>query len=262
MPRQLITVLILLILQFSNTTQATDLLQRDYQGFTLWLDCETHHGAVAFFYEIKKDTGNIDRSGFDFEKDPSVPASCQAKSTRSYRTKTVPPDTGTWDRGHLVPANHMDNNRTAFQDTFYLTNILPQASTFNQSAGAWFQTEIITECYRDITPLKIWGGVIWGTDIDNDYFTETHKIQTPDTWWKLIYRADKNTYIAWLFPNDKSTKATKIDDYLVSIKALASKVDFLPTMEEIQTAEQSKTSWRVKRLGKTLNCEGRSTSIG
>ena len=96
----------------------------------------------------------------------------------------------------MVPANHMDGSSDSLNDTFFDTNILPQNSTFNQSKGAWSQTKIITECYRDITPLVVWGGVIWGDDAGNDFFTQTHGIKTPDYWWKLIYRQDTNTYVA------------------------------------------------------------------
>lgn len=33
----------------------------------------------------------------------------------------------------------------------------------------------------------------------NDVFVDTHNVITPDRWWKVIYRVDTNTYIAWIF---------------------------------------------------------------
>ncbi|NOZ51702.1 MAG: DNA/RNA non-specific endonuclease [Gammaproteobacteria bacterium] len=46
------------------------------------------------------------------------------------------PRINTWDRGHLMPANHhMSGSPDAFKDTFFVTNILPQNSRFNQSRG-------------------------------------------------------------------------------------------------------------------------------
>ena len=42
------------------------------------------------------------------------------------------------------------------KDTFFITNLLPQQSTFNQGKGAWFATEKISECYRDLSRLSIW----------------------------------------------------------------------------------------------------------
>lgn len=109
--------------------------QVDYEGFTVWLDC-TNHGAVAFRYELTEDRRNYGRSD-DFRIDSSVPGACQPTSAASYRTDAVPvEEVGTFDRGHLVPANHMDNSRRALEDTFYVTNILPQSSDFNQEGGA------------------------------------------------------------------------------------------------------------------------------
>ncbi len=261
MTRQILTAVIILIMPFRVAAEgAPDPLKRDYQGFTLWLDCETHHGALSFYYEIGKDTGNI-KLGYGFKADPETP-SCQPTSTGTYRGDNVPANSGTWDIGHLVPANHLDSDPAAFEDSFYLTNTLPQAEKFNRNGGAWYQTELITECYREITTLKIWGGVIWGDNTENDYFTQTHGIATPDFWWKLIYRADKDEYIAWIFPNDRSTKAKKIDDYLKSIKGLESEVDFLPDLGAIKKAKQSKERWPVKKSRGMLKCEGVSTSLG
>jgi len=194
-------------------------------------------------------------------KDSSVPANCQPNTGRSYRTATVDPASGTWDRRHLVPANHLDSSSAALKESFYVTNILPQNSTFNQSKGAWYQTEIITECYRDITPLSIWGGVIWGSDTNNDFFTQTHGCATPDYWWKLIYRQDKNK-----FPNSQSAKAANIDDYLISVIDLKAALNFVPDFDAIEETEAASTvpasSWPATKAGANLTCEGRTTSKG
>ena len=56
---------------------------------------------------LGKDEGYLSRSG-GFQTDSSVPASCQPQNGKSDRTNTVNPATGTWGRGPLVPANHMD----------------------------------------------------------------------------------------------------------------------------------------------------------
>ena len=60
--------------------------------------------------------------------------------------------------------------------------MLPQSANFN-SSGAWRRTEQIAECYREISTLRIWGGVIWGDDATNDVFVDTHNVVTPDRWW-------------------------------------------------------------------------------
>ena len=42
-----------------------NIIQKNYNGFTVWLDCE-RHGAIAFHYTIGADRGNILRQGDKF----------------------------------------------------------------------------------------------------------------------------------------------------------------------------------------------------
>ena len=241
-----------------------DIYEKEYPGFKLWLDCR-HHGAVTFYYELSKDTGNTPRKGAKFRLDPTVPDECQPDSPRSYRTPTVDPDSGTWDRGHLVPANHMDQSRDSLEATFFVTNILPQASRFNQNKGAWQQTEIISECYRDITPLRIWGGVIWGEDARNDFFVQTHGIATPDYWWKLIARTDTGEYVAWLMPNHQSATVSRMEDYLISITDLKAVLEYAPDFGAIEDSPKAETtpeaSWPIEKSGGRLVCHGHATDV-
>ena len=67
-----------------------------------------------------------------------------------------------------------------------MANILPQAANMNR--GAWYRTEKIIECYRDIDELLVLGGVIWGDNPNDDYFLASHGVATPDAFWKLILR--------------------------------------------------------------------------
>ena len=87
-----------------------------------------------------------------------------------------------FDRGHLVPANHLDNSPDAIRQSNFMTNILPQASNMNR--GAWLQTEEIAECYRDLEPVTVIGGAIWGDNPRTD-FVASHGVATPDEFWKV-----------------------------------------------------------------------------
>lgn len=117
---------------------SSQIMKLDYEGFTVWLDCEKR-GAVKFQYNAQHDTGSFPRVE-KFALDPNVPAQCQQLTANAYGNK--------YDRGHLVPANHLDYSANAIKATNNMTNILPQAANMNR--GAWLQTEEIIECYRDI----------------------------------------------------------------------------------------------------------------
>jgi endonuclease G len=173
----------------------------------VWLDCK-EHAAVKFRYNAQRDTGNLKR--YDrFMLDPNVPAECQQFSDKAYGQG--------YDRGHQVPANHLDDSNAAIKQSNYMTNILPQTSQMNR--GAWLLTEEIVECYRDIDELLVMGGVIWGNNPADDYFVQSHGVKTPDAYWKVVVRGtgQDERAIAWIVPN--STDATKkhLDQYLVSV---------------------------------------------
>jgi len=219
------------------TDQTSNLLQLNYEGFTIWLDCEKK-GAVKFRYNAQHDTGNFKRSS-RFFLDPKVPKECQQFTGKAYGKK--------YDRGHLVPANHLDYSKTAIKASNTMTNILPQAANMNR--GAWLMTEEIIECYRDIDELLIIGGVIWGDNTSNDFFVKSHGIKTPDAFWKVIIRGvgSDQRAIAWIVPNSQDAKRKVLDRYLVSVDEIER-----ITGEKIPVADYAKhdkpaSSWVLPR---------------
>jgi len=221
----------------TEITQSGDVLKLDYPGFTVWLDC-SRRGAVKFRYNAQRDSGNEKR--YDkFFLDSNVPAECQQTTAKAYGSE--------YDRGHLVPANHLDASAEAIKATNNITNILPQAKNMNR--GAWLLTEEIVECYRDIDELLVVGGVIWGNNPADDYFVQSHGVQTPDAYWKVIIRGvgQDERAIAWIVPNSQEATRKRLDDYLVTVDEIE-KI----TGEKIPVADYAKqdkpsASWLIPR---------------
>ena len=189
------------------------LVAMDYGGFALLFDC-TLRIALRYQYKLSKDTGNLARPSA-FTLDPTLPADCpQQTSTASYAS-VVPG----WDRGHLVTSNHMDYNAAYILRANYMSNVVPQVAVFNQ--GLWLAAENVAECYRDLAPLQVYGGVVFG-DPSNDFFLASHGVPTPDRFWKVIVTTDAATAavkaIAWIMPNQALLGT--LDSYLVSIAEL------------------------------------------
>lgn len=203
MLRHLITAICLFISVFVHA----DTITVDYDGFSVTLDCD-RRAAIRFEYTANADHGNLPRK-HSFKIDPNVPERCQQTATRSYKHLQY-----RYDRGHLVPANHLDHLDKGIAQSNYMTNITPQAANMNR--GAWLLTEEITECYRDIEPLKVIGGVIWGDDTSDDYFVESHGVATPDAFWKALIASDR--MIAWIVPNNSAATRKRLNDYLVSLE--------------------------------------------
>lgn len=213
-----------------------------YPGFTLWLDCERRGVAIAY-YEIGPDSGDI-KSNHSFKFDKRH-LDCQQTSTKTYNS---PEDADEkYDLGHIVPANHLDNDKDAYKASYFMTNVVPQNRTLNQW-GAWRKTENLIECWRDESkaPLKIWIGVLWGDVKTNDHFKDSHGIVTPDAFVKLVYRPgdDGGNAIAWKLPN-QSIASGKLMEHKVSIKEAADEFDRLLKFPEMDVVRKAKPAhWR------------------
>ena len=124
----------------------------DHGGFVLRYDC-TLRTALRFEYALERDTGNLPRP-ITYSADPALPSLCGGQSnTASYASVHAG-----YDRGHLVPVNAMDDNPQYLQSANFMSNIVPQVSSLNQ--GLWEATDNVAECYRDVAPLRVYGGVV------------------------------------------------------------------------------------------------------
>lgn len=219
-------------------------LRIDYSGgFTIWLDC-AKRGVIKFQYSAQRDTGNAKRLS-SFFVDPDVPNICQQTSVKSYKRPIGKKPT--YDRGHLVPANHMDNSDEAIRQSNYMTNVLPQVRQMNR--GAWLRTEKIIECYRDIDELLVIGGVIWGDDLSDDFFMNSHGVETPSSFWKIIIRGvnGDTRVISWIIPNSAEATHRNLDTYLVSINEIEELTGEFITVDEFLKDNVSSISWIIPR---------------
>lgn len=208
-----------------------------YESFTVWLDC-SKRGAVKFSYNAQHDSGNTKRES-GFHLDPNVPAECQQTSAKAYGHD--------YDRGHLVPANHLDHSETAIKQSNAMTNILPQAANMNR--GAWLLTEEIIECYRDIDELLVIGGVIWGNNPADDYFAQSHGVATPDAFWKVIIRGhgQDERAIAWIVPNSQEATKKNLDRYLVTVDEIERQTGEKIPVADYAKHDKSSASWVLPR---------------
>ena len=185
----------------------------DHGGFTLLFDCNLRL-ALRYEYRLASDTGSAERPS-TYKQDPDVPTGCSQQTNTGTYNSVV----SGWDRGHLVTSNHMDYNADYILRANYMTNVAPQVASFNQ--GIWVQAENVAECYRELAPVTVYGGLAFG-DTRNDYFLSSHGVPTPDFWWKVIVTTEVGTgaikVIGWYIPNQGNLSS--IDTYIVSVAEL------------------------------------------
>lgn len=232
----IIRILLSGLLLVSMSSHA-EIIERQYEGFKVWVDCELR-GHIMYDYTIGKDTANLKRKS-NFRIDKEVPARCQQKSSSTYRIngKSV------FDRGHSASYNHLENSKLAASQSDYMTNIWPQHRVLNR--GAMYQSEVIAECYREIEPLRIIGGPVTSIPpVNSDYFV-SHGIHTPGAFWKILIR--NNRAIAWVMPNTSEATKNKLDDYIVSVRYLEKLIGMqLPVPEHIKDLKPHQ-SWYIPK---------------
>ncbi len=196
------------------THQGT-LIELDNGYYSILYNCEKR-GYEHYFYVTQADTGNVKRKS-GFFQDTRLPKKCQQYGTFTYKTPRKSPK---FDRGHGVPANHMDFDKKASDSTNAFSNIVPQSAPLNRQ-GLWRHTDKLIECNRDNGPITVYGGVIWGDDKSNDYFVDSHGVETPDFLYKIIIKptGERN---AWVMPNSNVAKENNADNYLVSVSYIES----------------------------------------
>jgi endonuclease G, mitochondrial len=169
----------------------------------------------------------------DFSPDNSLPNNWYEVSPRDYS------ETG-FDRGHLCPSDDRDGSLEDNQETFLMTNMVPQAPDHNR--GIWKSLEdygrILTQQGNEV---YIIAGTIGegGTGANN--FAKTigskNNIIVPASLWKIIVilpigqndvqRINENTrIIAVNIPNQNSIGSDSWKKYRVSVDELESLTGF------------------------------------
>jgi len=99
-----------------------------------------------------------------FDADPVIPAHFASDNKDFWGSG--------WSRGHMAPAGNNKHSQTAMNQTFYLTNIIPQ--DIDNNGNYWNRLEIfcrnLTKQYQDVYIIS---GPLWLT---NDYSPRQHSL--------------------------------------------------------------------------------------
>tara|TARA_Y100000780_G_scaffold229624_1_gene249815 strand:- start:438 stop:1259 length:822 start_codon:yes stop_codon:yes gene_type:complete len=238
------------------------------------MDCQTRL-PVAVQYKVGKDTGNASRYS-SYINDETLLAEapqCHPLTAHSFRTYQAVLKRNeiaqSYDVGHLAASNHLDNSAMSSKIANQFSNLAPQASGFNRRGGAYFQTESIIECHRDIEPLLVVAGTLDDPNTtDYDFFSSTFGQTTPDYWYRVVYWSETNVYKAWLMPNSPSATDDNLlqGRYDVGLEALVEnlpvQLEFFESLINSGVPEATTDFIETKLTGKTLRCRNRTTGIG
>ncbi|MDH5398991.1 MAG: DNA/RNA non-specific endonuclease [Cyclobacteriaceae bacterium] len=133
-----------------------------------------------------------------------------------------------YDRGHLCPAADNKQSISAMDQSFYMSNMSPQAPSFNR--GLWKKLE---EQFRSWVLEK--GGlyvITAGVLSDQLATIGKNQVSVPQYYYKMAYNPHAQQMVAFLMANSKL--AGPITDYVVTVDSVeaVTGLDFFPGLSD------------------------------
>ena len=140
-----------------------------------------------------------------------------------------------YDRGHLAPAADFSYDEFALSQSFFMSNMSPQAPSFNR--GIWKKLE---DQVRDWAAENDKLYVVIGPVLNKNFKTiGTNRVSVPEYYYKIILDLEKPQIkaIAFLMKNEKSSAS--LESFTVTIDRIESLtgLDFFPTMPDEMEAD-------------------------
>jgi len=181
---------------------------------------EDHEQAEWVAYELTRDRLNqnwAERPN-SFRPDPEVRT--ESATPRDYSGSG-------YDKGHLCPAADMAFNDAAIDETFFMSNMSPQAPAFN--GGVWRELEELTRDWarRFGQMYVVTGPVLTQQPLGQIGFS---KVSVPAAYYKVLLAPEQHKAIAFVLPNALSTKPVLEYAYSIDQVEKLTGLDFFPNM--------------------------------
>ncbi|MFY0689676.1 MAG: DNA/RNA non-specific endonuclease [Cyclobacteriaceae bacterium] len=137
-----------------------------------------------------------------------------------------------YDRGHLCPAADMKRNVQSMTESFFMSNMSPQAPSFNR--GIWKNLEALIRNWSlaNDKDLVVTGGIL----------TETcgsigHGVTVPCSYYKIYVDLEKMKGIGFVLKNEASSEP--IQSFAVSIDEIEelTGIDFFAQLDDAQQTQ-------------------------
>jgi endonuclease G len=164
-----------------------------------------------------------------------------------------------YSRGHLIPNASRNARREAQEQTFYVTNSVPQIQNgFN--GGVWMHLESAVQQYAEHEPLYITAGVVFepvGESCDIAYTSakdDTKRVPVPNYFYKVVLKVksdaqgnitDASTVGLWF---EHRTYSDSFENYTVSVNQIEewTGFDYFPSLDdELEARAEKNSSWKV-----------------
>lgn len=179
----------------------------------------------------------------EFQPDPRLPKGYWRVSYSDYSGSG-------FDRGHLVPSADRFAEPRLNEETFFMTNVVPQTEALNQYPWNMLEMYVRTQVWRGFDAYQIAG--VYG-----DKGRLKGKVTIPTNCWKIVVLLPKGTVpdqidertriIAVDMPNNDGIEEEPWDKYKTTIRAIEEKtgLDFFVAMpRELQDRIETRIETR------------------
>lgn len=161
----------------------------DRVNYTALYDTERYASLWVAYSLTSEDMGDVKRPS-SWSYNPQLSTSKQVNlCSRSYNDD--------YSRGHLIPNASRNARREAQEQTFYVTNSVPQIQNgFN--GGVWMHLESAVQHYAEHEPLYITTGVVFepvGESCEVRYTSakdDTKRVPVPNFFYKVVLRVERS----------------------------------------------------------------------
>lgn len=200
-------------------TSRKDLVLHAYYAFKYSEDHEQAHWVV--YPLTRSHLTNDDRKRPFFVEDPKVKTF--SADWRNYKNSG-------YDRGHLCPAGDRRFSESAYNETFYTSNISPMNPDFN--AGVWNRLEIqVRNWAREYDSLYVITGGLLEDGLRRIGY---EGVTVPDAFFKVVVRGGVEDLeaIAFLIPNRESSEP--LEAFRVSVNDLEEEtgINFFDSLDD------------------------------
>ncbi|WP_407397648.1 DNA/RNA non-specific endonuclease [Treponema sp.] len=199
-----------------------------YSGFTLCYRESYEDAEWAAYILTREELKAVTGRSNDFRPDPSITTGSSDLS--DYKKSG-------YDRGHLAPAADMEWSKESCSESFFMSNMTPQAPAFNR--GMWQQLESQVRRWADrFGKIIVVTGPILEKDADGYAKIGGNQVAVPEYFFKSILAQSEDgtaTAISFIMPNSKCEGT--LWDYCVTADEIESRTgfdifSFLPDSEE------------------------------
>lgn len=204
-----------------------------HEGYTLrYRDQYKDADWVAYPLLNYETTGDADRKYEQFKPDPSVENGTALPSdyTRSG-----------YDRGHLAPAGDFKFSQRIMRETFFMSNITPQAPDFNRGIWKELEEKVRSWAIRDKGIYVVTGAVL---KPGLPTIGKAVEVSVPERFYKVILYCDKPNIrmIGFLLNNEASN--SPLSQFVVPVDRIEqlTGIDFFPKIpDDLERRLESKS---------------------